>query len=268
MNRMRINGIELHVEPPAGEGELLVLVHGSWTDHQTWAAVVPALARSFRVVTYDRRGHSRSERGPVPPPRRQHEDDLAALIEALGHGPAHLVGSSYGACISLSLAGRRPDLVRSVFAHEPSLIGLVPMPEAADAIRSVQDQLAAGDVEAGTRRFFEEAVLGPGGWELLPEVIRRAAIGNAQTFVDMGEDPDWGALDARAVRRYPGPILVTRGDASPEWLPFVAAEVAARIGRECRLIPGAGHSPHLTHPDALAALIDEFAAGRGLERAA
>ena len=268
MNRMRINGVELYVEPPAGRGELLIFVHGGWTDHGTWAAVVPAVTRSFRVVTYDRRGHSRSERGPVPLPRRQDEDDLAALIEALGEGPAHLVGSSYGACIALSLAGRRPELVRSVVAHEPTLIGLVPMPEAADVIRSVQDQLAAGDVEAGTRRFFEEVVLGPGGWELVPESIRHAAIGNAQTFVDMGEDPDWGALDARAVRRYPGPILVTRGEASPDWLPFVALEVAARIGRECRLIPGAGHSPHLTHPDALAALIEELAGGRGLARAA
>ena len=59
---MRINGVELHVEPPVGEGELLVLIHGGWTDHNTFAALIEPLARSFRVVRYDRRGHSRSER--------------------------------------------------------------------------------------------------------------------------------------------------------------------------------------------------------------
>src|SRR5215210_3937183 len=103
------DGVRLHVEPPTGDGELLVLVHGSWTDHQTWAALVPLLARSFRVVSYDRRGHSRSERGAGPAPRRRDEEDLAALIAALGAGPVHLVGSSYGALIALGLAGRRPS---------------------------------------------------------------------------------------------------------------------------------------------------------------
>ena len=62
------------------------------------------LARTFSVIRYDRRGHSRSQyAGPAP--RRRDEDDLA---EALGLGPAHLVGTSYGASISLALAVRRP----------------------------------------------------------------------------------------------------------------------------------------------------------------
>src|SRR5215207_842915 len=158
---MRINGIDLHVEPPAGEGELLVLVHGGWTDHNTWAALVGPLARSFRVVAYDRRGHSLSERGPGPSPRRQDEDDLAALVESMGAGPAHLVGTSYAASIALALAGRRPDLVRTVVAHEPALQALVPLPAIDALFGSVQDEIAAGDVASGTRRFLEEVVLGP-----------------------------------------------------------------------------------------------------------
>jgi pimeloyl-ACP methyl ester carboxylesterase len=266
--RMRINGVDLHVEPPTGDGELLVLVHGGWTDHGTWAALVPPLARSFRIVTYDRRGHSRSERGPEPAPRRKHEDDLAALIEALGEGPVHLAGSSYGACIALALAGRRPELVRSVVAHEPPLVDLVPAPDAAAAMQSVAAQLAAGDVAGGTRRFFEDVALGPRGWDMLPEPIRRTAVANAQTYLDMCDDPHWAALDVARVRRFPGPIVVTRGDSGPAWLPHVALRVAERIGRESRVIAGAGHSPHLTHPDAFAAVIEDFIAGQALRRAA
>jgi pimeloyl-ACP methyl ester carboxylesterase len=258
-NFMRVNGVELHVEPPAGDGEPLVLVHGGWTDHNTWAALVAPLARSFRVVSYDRRGHSLSERGPGPTPRRQDEDDLAALVEALGSGPAHLVGTSYGASIALALAGRRPELVRGVVAHEPPLLGLFPVPEAEAQFASVQDQIAAGDAAAATRRFFEEVILGPGGWELVPERVRLAAIANAQTFLDLREDPDWATLDVAAVARFPGPLVVTHGDAGPAWLRHVSLAAADRIGCESRLIAGAGHTPHHTHPEALAAIVEELA---------
>jgi hypothetical protein len=83
--RIRIGGIGLHVEAPVGEGEPLVIVHGGWTDHTAFDAVVEPLARSFTVIRYDRRGHSRSEyRGPAP--RRRDEEDLTELIDVLGLG--------------------------------------------------------------------------------------------------------------------------------------------------------------------------------------
>jgi pimeloyl-ACP methyl ester carboxylesterase len=258
---MRVGGVELHVEPPVGEGDPLVLVHGGWTDHTVFEAVVEPLARSFRVIRYDRRGHSRSQYGPGPAPRRRDEDDLAELLESIGPGPAHLVGSSYGALISLGLAIRRPDLVRSVLAHEPPALALVDDPHAQALLAGVQDQLAAGDVAGGTRRFFEEAVLGPGSWERIPEPLQRAAMGNAQTFIDLREDPDWAALDVAALARVPRPILITIGETSPGWLHRASRAVAERAGIPTRAIAGAGHSPHLTHPDALVAIIEELAGG-------
>lgn len=251
---MRIGGIELHVTPPAGEGDPLVLVHGSWTDHTAFAAVAGPLARSFRVVRYDRRGHSRSQyAGPAP--RRRDEDDLAELIELLALGPAHLVGTSYGSLISLGLAVRRPDLVRSVVAHEPAL----PDAAAAALFASVQAQIAAGDATGGTRRFFEEAILGPGSWEKLPEPLRRASVGNAQTFVDLREDPHWASLDVAALSRLERPVLLTVGESSPAWLRRPVAALAERAGLPAVTIAGAGHSPHLTHPDAFATTITTFA---------
>src|SRR5438105_3899809 len=61
MSVTRVNGVELYYQS-RGSGEPLVLVHGSWGDHHNWDPVVAALAESFRVVAYDRRGHSASER--------------------------------------------------------------------------------------------------------------------------------------------------------------------------------------------------------------
>jgi pimeloyl-ACP methyl ester carboxylesterase len=254
-HRLPIDDVELYVDQPVGEGDPLVLIHGGWTDHTTWSLLVPSLTPTFRVFRYDRRGHSRSARGASEPTRRRHEDDLAAVIEALECAPANLVGTSYGAVIALALAGRRPDLVRSVVAHEPPVLGVGELPAVEALFGSVRDQIVAGDPAAATRRFFEEAVLGPGGWELVPERVRGAAIANAQTFVDMLADPEWAALDVAAVSRFPGPMLVTYGDAGPTWLPQLATATAERIGCPTLLIPGAGHTPHHTHPEALAAIV-------------
>ena len=252
---MRIDDVELYVEERAAEREPLVLIHGAWTDHATWSRLVEPLARSFRVIAYDRRGHSRSSRGAAAPTRRRHEDDLAALIEALDCAPAHLVGTSYGAMIALALAGRRPELVRSVVAHEPPAIAVMPVPDVEALFAGVGDEIVAGDHGAATQRFFEEAILGPGGWDLVPGPVQRSAIANAPTFVDMLADPGWGALDTTAVARFAGPLLVSYGDAGPQWLPQVGLAVAERIGCPTQRIPGAGHTPHHTHPEELAAIV-------------
>jgi pimeloyl-ACP methyl ester carboxylesterase len=256
--RIQIGGVGLHVEAPVGEGDPLVIVHGGWTDHTAFDAVAEPLARSYTLIRYDRRGHSRSEYGG-PAPRRRDEDDLAELIEILGLGAVHLLGTSYGACIALGLAVRRPDLVRTVLAHEPPVLGLVPDPDAEALVARVQEQLAAGDVAGGTRRFFEEGVLGPGSWERLPETLRRAAMGNAQTFIDLRADPGWATLDHDALSRLDRPVLITTGEASPSWLRDGPRAVAGAARIATLTIAGAGHSPHLTHPDALVAVVEAFA---------
>jgi pimeloyl-ACP methyl ester carboxylesterase len=61
MSAARVNGVELYYGL-SGSGEPLVLVHGSWGDHHNWDPVTAALAESFRVFAYDRRGDSASER--------------------------------------------------------------------------------------------------------------------------------------------------------------------------------------------------------------
>jgi pimeloyl-ACP methyl ester carboxylesterase len=85
---------------------------------------VEPLTASFRVLRYDRRGHGRSGRSSGIASRRQHEDDLVALIEQVHGEPAYVVGNSYGGVISLGLAARRPELVRAVTVHEPPIVSV------------------------------------------------------------------------------------------------------------------------------------------------
>ena len=66
MPLLEVNGVRLLVED-SGSGDPLVLVHGSWDDdRQVWAPIEEDLARRFRIVRYDRRGHAGSEDSPNP----------------------------------------------------------------------------------------------------------------------------------------------------------------------------------------------------------
>jgi len=204
--QIHVNGVTLHTHA-AGAGNPLILVHGSLADHTSRHPVALKLAASFRVLAYDRRGHSRSQR--TDGPRSVHEDDLAALIEVLGLAPAHLAGSSYGASITPGLASRRQDLVRSVIAHEPPLLAVGQRNPALESqMRAVQvlldgvaDQLRTGDTRAGAARFIEEITLRPGTWEQLPAQLRQTMVDNAPTFLETMKDPHWADL---AVQASPG----------------------------------------------------------------
>ena len=254
MRHLTHDGAELYYEVH-GRGDPLVLVHGSWTDHTSWNAVVAGFAESHTVVTYDRRGHSRSTRLDEQGSRRRDEDDLAALIEHVAQAPAHVVASSYGASIALGVAARRPDLVRSVVAHEPPLLGVAlpgePRQNALDHIDEVVTRVATdlrcGDAERGARRFVEDAVLGPGAWEVLPAATRDVFVANAHMFLDMLGDPHWADVPDAATHV---PTMLTDGDASPSWLPAIVAALAdVWPGVARHTFGGAGHAPHLTHPE-------------------
>jgi pimeloyl-ACP methyl ester carboxylesterase len=275
-----VNGVRLFYALSGAAGPPLVLVHGSWSDHHGWDRVVLALAERYRVLAYDRRGHSRSERPPGQVSVDQHGADLAALVEHLGLVPAHFAGSSFGGYVLLRLATRRPDLFRSLVVHEPPLLGnLTDEPELGSLRRSVlarQDavvaRLAAGDLEGGARQFVETVAFGPGAWEQFPPQTRQTFVANAATFLSDGRDPDGMTVDLEALARFPRPVLLSRGDASePFFHPIV--ELLARVmpWADTRVYAGAGHVPHLSHPVEYAATLAAFvaaaeAAHRGCEQ--
>lgn len=266
MPRLRVNGAELYYEV-FGEGHPLVLVHGGWGDHTSWRLVVDEFARSYRVVAYDRRGHSQSDRVTARDVFRAHEEDLGALIEKLGIVPAHVVGNSIGGSIALRLGARRPEVFRSICAHEPpSLEVLRGDPEtealAEDQVRkvaAVEELLAAGDMEGGARLFFETIALGRGAWEQLPQQSRRTYVSNAPTFLAEMRDPEQLRLDLEGLARFPHPTLLTNGDNSrPEFAAVVERLARVMPQAERRTIAGAGHVPHVTHPADYARITLDF----------
>jgi pimeloyl-ACP methyl ester carboxylesterase len=103
-----------------GEGDPIILIHGSFTDHRIWDEQVDALTRHYQVIRYDQRGFGKSE---VPTANFSYFDDLKALIDALGLKEVTLVGSSFGGSVAIDFAIRYPQYVKALILAGPALNG-------------------------------------------------------------------------------------------------------------------------------------------------
>ena len=136
MSLIDANGTSLYYER-RGDGASVVLVSGATGDAGHWTAVADALSSEFTVVTYDRRGNSRSRRPPdwMATTMDEQADDAAALIRQLALEPATVLGTSAAAGIAVNLALRHPSVLRGVVVHEPVFQSGVTDADAARAAR-------------------------------------------------------------------------------------------------------------------------------------
>ncbi|MDQ6885226.1 MAG: alpha/beta hydrolase [Candidatus Dormibacteraeota bacterium] len=261
-----LNGVDLFYEE-VGKGQPLVLVHGSWADHTTWGMVVPDLSKHFRVISYDRRGHSRSSVPPGQGHVEQDVDDLAALIQHLDAAPANVAGNSFGGSITLRLAAAHPDLCRSISAHEPPLLRLLErdprfgpgLVEVQTRIRNVIEVLQRREDAKAAELFVETVALGPGMWTLLPEPVREVFISNAGSWLDECQDPEALLIDLGALHDYGGPAQLTGGDQSPPFFGAVLELVKEALPQADRFTyHGSGHVPQETHPGQYASQLASF----------
>ncbi|MFI6304548.1 alpha/beta fold hydrolase [Amycolatopsis thailandensis] len=110
-----------------GDGPLLLLM-GSPMGAAAFELLADELSSDHTVVTHDPRGIAGS---PLHDPDEdstpeKRADDVAALIDAVGTGPADVFGTSGGAMTVLALATRHPGRVRTVIAHEPPVLEFLP----------------------------------------------------------------------------------------------------------------------------------------------
>src|SRR4029453_15974979 len=136
------NGTELYYEVH-GSGSPLLFISGATGDAGHFTHVADALSDDFRVITYDRRGNSRSPRpaGWTQTSITEQADDAAALLEALavtsavvfgtraGGPPAPLAvvfGAGGGGPILMELIRRHPGVLKGAIAHEPVLMSVSP----------------------------------------------------------------------------------------------------------------------------------------------
>ena len=169
-----------------GSGEPIVLVHGSLGSMNGFDGQLERLTQDFRVISYSRRYHP-----PNEPPQegdvysmQQHIDDLVHLIEELEVAPVRLVGHSFGAYISLTLAVQHPHLVRSLVLAEPPVLPLLSRTAIGQAtLESFQrgvlipskQAFEQGDTQEGLKIFID-GISHPGFFDSVPEDVRKSLI--------------------------------------------------------------------------------------------
>ncbi len=258
MPTVQANGVNLYYEMSGDHGDPMVLIHGTWGDHLRWQKVVPGLAKNFRVLTYDRRGHGQSEKSPTQGTAEEDAADISSLLEQLGLAPAHFVGTSFGATVSLKLAVKRPAVIRTLIIHEAPLFDLlandpsytVMLTELRRRRGVVLRALELGDNVGGACLFVETMASGPGQWNSMSLAVREIFINNAENFLDESKDPLGASIDLAALSQFEKPALLTTGGKSqPFFKPVVKIVAKAIKASKIENYPDDGHTPHISNPD-------------------
>ncbi|HEY5990373.1 MAG TPA: alpha/beta hydrolase [Streptosporangiaceae bacterium] len=243
-----VPGARLYYER-RGAGPLLLMI-GSPMDSTGFAGLAAAVAGDYTVVTYDPRGignSSREDSTEDVTPERQ-ADDVHRLLSALGGEPAHIFGSSGGAVVGLALVTAHPEQVRTLVAHEPPVVELLPDSAQVRAqIEDIYDTYRADGPEKAMQKFMTHAGLGAGfgqesdapRWEPSPEEMARMRATTVQFFEHLIRPTTRYRPDIEALRAAPTRIVVAGGAASKGQLANrTAVALADQLGTTVVDFPG------------------------------
>ena len=257
---------------PAADGRPPLLMIGQPMD----ASGFGTLASHFpdrTVVTYDPRGLARSVRkdGRVDNSPTVQAEDVHAIIEALGGGPVDLIGSSGGAVTALALVTAHPGDVRTLVAHEPPMIPVLPDAAAAERARAgFRDAYEARGWGAGMAAFM---VMSSWQGEYTDDYFAQpapdpAAFGMPATDDGGREDPllsdrSWAVSgyrpDVEALTAAPTRIVIAVGEESRGTFTGRTAEATAELlGQPATVFPShhggflGGESGYAGQPEAFA----------------
>jgi pimeloyl-ACP methyl ester carboxylesterase len=266
-----------------GQGEPVVFVHGTASDLRTWEQQLSAVGCSRRAIAYSRRfARPNEDIGPEADDQMlPHVDDLAAFLREIDAAPAHLVGSSWGAFISLLTGVRYPDLVRTLVLAEPPVLALfvstpprpsellrlfVTRPRTAGAILG----FGAGTIARATKAFergeddkamkiFAQGVLGKESFARLPEARKeqmRENLNAARAQLLGAGFPPLGDDEVRSIR---APVLLVTGERSPAVFLRLTDRLEELLPIVERVeIPAASHLMHEENASAVNEVIVEF----------
>ncbi|MBB4868144.1 pimeloyl-ACP methyl ester carboxylesterase [Pseudomonas nitritireducens] len=267
--RYQVNEYELTCQV-AGQGEPLLLVHGSLCDYRYWQGQVQALSAHYRVIAPSLRHYFPEQWNGSGPgfSTRQHVADLLALIDQLST-PVHLLGHSRGGNIclrvalaapqkllSLTLADPGGDFADDVFSLENIEAPVSPV-ERNQFRQQALEMIRAGAVEEGLQ-LFVDTVSGVGVWSRSSRQFREMATANAMTLVGQVDDHP-APINHQQLAQLQLPVLLIGGAKSPEPFPRIIQALQATLvdGRSVT-IHGASHGMNVIRPASFNRAVLEF----------
>ncbi|MEU5986634.1 alpha/beta hydrolase [Streptomyces sp. NPDC047434] len=247
MATVQVNGREIAYDR-SGEGPPVVFLHGAGQDARVWRPQLDALADAFSVVAWDEPGASRSGDIPESFGLADYAHALAAVVESLQLGPAHIAGLSWGGTVALEFYRHHADLVRTLILVDTyaGWKGSLPPEEVRDRVEGTRRMLAVPDggfdptlpgLFAGDPPAAYVPLLDAMAAAVRPETLRTQlsvmAVTDQRDLLPTVSVPTlllWGEQDARS------PLAVARQfqKAIPD--------------TELLVIPGAGHISNLERP--------------------
>ncbi|MCT1433265.1 alpha/beta fold hydrolase [Dietzia maris] len=257
MERVEVNGVAIAYQREGG-GSPLVLVHGAAGDSRTWAPQLAGLTDEFTVVAWDEPGAGGSSDLPHGFALADFADVLAAMLDTLGLGPAHVAGNSWGGTIVLEFYRRHPKHVATLILIDTyaGWKGSLPADElrarvaATRRMLSVRDEafepttpgLFAGDPPAQVVHLLAAmaADVRPDTLNTELAIIAETDLSGVLPQITVPTLLIWGRDDARS------PLRV--GEGFHEAIPDSTLVV----------IEGAGHLSHLERPEQVNRAIRQF----------
>ncbi len=245
-----------------GRGQPVLVIHGAGEDSSMLGPFADRLAAAGHlVVTYDRRGTGGSGRDNWPGSgAEQHSDDAAALLRALGFGPAQVVGLSSGGVIALDLAARHPDVVADAFVWEAPAAGVVPGGDAftAEIVEQLDTYLDQhpGDF-VGAQALLLSVIVGfP---VAVDDPLFAAARANAEPMVR--DDPTITLRRFQKEQFADARVTLAVGTAPNEIVAAASAGLSELIGHEAVVIDTDQHEAYISDPDGFAQAISAYFGG-------
>ena len=251
----------LDAEPQGERRPTILMVPGFTGGKEDFRFVLKPLAQQgFRVVAIDQRGQHESK-GPDDPGAYTIEalaNDLLEVVQALGDGPVHLVGHSFGGLVSRAAVLKDPAAFRSLVLMDSGPKAL--SGPRADVLPFLKPVLAEGGMEA----LWEasQTLVRPGAPEVSDEVrefLKARMLGSSAVGLSTHADELLSAPDRTdELAQVDLPFLVMYGEADDAWLPAVQDEMAERLGAPVIVIPDAIHSPAAENPTLTAQVLRDW----------
>lgn len=249
---------------PTG-GPLVAFSHGATLDHEMFEPQVgPLTAAGYQVLTWDLRGHGLSKPVGTPFTLQVATDDLVAILDAVGHDSATLVGHSFGGFVSQEVVHRYPDRVRALaFIGCTDLAG-GPSRGMQVASRVLPRLLPLFSVKSYRRRTVQDLSTRDDVKRYGYESTGRLSKDEYLAVIMAGVDCLAADLGYSTSYTIPRPFLLTHGQNDKANRGLVAKRAPAWAAKEpnCtyQVVPDAGHTANLDHPEAFNRLLLDFLA--------
>jgi pimeloyl-ACP methyl ester carboxylesterase len=253
---LTIQGGRLFVRT-AGEGAPLLLIHGVGSDAEYYQAASGFLADSFKVITYDRPGYSRSVPGRDGNTVAGQAAQTLALLEALAPEGAFVAACSAGCLIACELAARAPEKVRGLLLYEPPVSC---DPEIRQELEDFTGRLREMNEKRQAARSLLTFIEISGGYDSESRSVsldqQRQDYINYQHFLDEEMDGIFG-YPAECLAQLQVPCTIAVGEKDPEGLFHrCGVSLAAQTGMPLVTACGYHNFPN-DRPEAFAKLVKD-----------